>query len=208
MVVPCHLRYFRRNSQMSEGLFPVSFAQQRLWFLNELEPGNGVYSLPRLIRITGRLNAGALTGAIRALVSRHEGLRTVFTSIEGEPWQSVQPEMPLEISSIDLRQLSPADRDKEALRIAREETRKPFDLQSGPLLRVRLIRLDHEEHFLLLVMHHIVTDGWSMDILFREMADLYESMTEGRTCELPPLTSRYRDYGRWQRELVSGELLA
>ncbi|TMQ00720.1 MAG: amino acid adenylation domain-containing protein, partial [Verrucomicrobia bacterium] len=107
-----------------------------------------------------------------------------------------------------LRQLSPADRDKEALRIAREETRKPFDLQSGPLLRVRLIRLDHEEHFLLLVMHHIVTDGWSMDILFREMADLYESMTEGRTCELPPLTSRYRDYGRWQRELVSGELLA
>ena len=187
---------------------PVSFAQQRLWFLDELEPGNPAYNLPRVIRIRGTLNAGALGGAINALVTRHDGLRTVFRSSEGEPKQLVLPVMQVDLPVLDLTHLASDLREKEALRLAGEEARKPFDLHSGPLMRATLIRLGRETHILVLVMHHIITDGWSMSIFFQELTELYRASIDGRPASLPPLAVRYSDFVRWQRDYVSGEVLA
>jgi amino acid adenylation domain-containing protein len=191
-----------------ERLCPVSFAQQRLWFLDELEPGNPSYNLPRVIRIQGTVNVSALAGAIKALVSRHDGLRTVFRSIEGEPKQLVLPEMQVDLPVLDLTHLTPDVRKQEALRLAGEEGRRPFDLTSGPLLRVTLIRLESQEHILVLVMHHIITDGWSMSIFFQELAELYRAYVDTRAPELPELAARYSDFAQWQRESLSGEVLA
>jgi amino acid adenylation domain-containing protein len=190
-----------------ENLFPTSFAQQRLWFLDQLDPGNAAYNLARVIRIVGALDVSALTAAIQALVCRHDGLRTVFTSINDEPFQSVLPALAVDLPIIDLSALSEGDSSKKALQVAGEEARKPFDLTSGPLLRVTLVQLGREEHILVLVMHHIITDGWSMSVFFRELADLYEGFVNGRTPELPALTVRYSDFAQWQREYVRGELL-
>src|SRR3984893_1681594 len=147
-----------------ENVFPTSFAQQRLWFLDQLEPGNTAYNLPRVIRIVGALDGSALTAALQALVCRHDGLRTVFTSINDEPVQSVLPALEVDLPIVDLSALSEGDPSEKALQIAGEEARKPFNLASGPLLRVKLVRLGLEEHILVLVMHHIITDGWSMSV--------------------------------------------
>ena len=190
-----------------ENVFPTSFAQQRLWFLDQLEPGNAAYNLPRVIRIVGALDGSALTTAIQALVCRHDGLRTVFTSINDEPFQSVLPALEVDLPIVDLSALSEGDPSEKALQIAGEEARKPFNLASGPLLRVKLVRLGLEEHILVLVMHHIITDGWSMSVFFRELADLYEGFVNVRTPDLPALTVRYSDFVQWQREYVRGELL-
>jgi amino acid adenylation domain-containing protein len=191
----------------TERLYPVSFAQQRLWFLDELEPGNPAYNLPRVVRIQGTLNVSALAGAIQALVSRHDGLRTVFRSIEGEPRQVILARMQVDLPILDLSHLSSDARKQEALRLAGEEGRRPFDLTSGPLLRGTLIRLGPREHILVLVMHHIITDGWSMSIFFRELAEFYRASVDARAPELPELTARYSDFAQWQRESVSGEVL-
>jgi len=192
---------------MADNLFPVSFAQQRLWFLDQLDPGNPAYNLARVIRMTGALNVSALESAIKALVSRHDALRTVFVSLDGAPRQSVLPQASIELSVIDLRQMPNDERQGEALRIAAEEAQKSFDLTTGPLLRITLIQLAHEEHVLVLCMHHIITDGWSMSIFFHELATFYEAFVEKQTPELPELTVGYRDFVRWQNEYVSGELL-
>lgn len=192
---------------MAENLFPVSFAQQRLWFLDQIEPGNAAYNLPRVIRILGAVNAGALASAINALVARQDGLRTIFSSLEGEPRQSVLPAMEVELPVIDLSHLPNDRREEEALRIAAEKAGEPFDLTSGPLLRLTLVKLASEEHILILVMHHIVTDGWSMSIFFHEIASLYDAFTDGHPPDLPELSIRYRDFAVWQKEYESGELL-
>ena len=187
-------------------LFPLSFAQQRLWFLNELEPGSAAYNLLRVIRIRGTVDVTALTAAITELVSRHDALRTVFTSQDGEPRQSVLPSVEVELPTVDLGHIPEEERLPEALRIAREEGRRPFDL-AAPLIRVTLLRLGREEHVLALVMHHIITDGWSMSIFFNELGVLYDAFAEGRAPVLPELTIRYSDFTQWQREHVSGELV-
>ncbi|MBV9743858.1 MAG: non-ribosomal peptide synthetase, partial [Acidobacteriia bacterium] len=189
-------------------MFPVSFGQQRLWFLNEMEPANPVYRLARLKRITGDLDAGVMARVIQALVERHEALRTVFASVDGEPWQKICANVPVDVRFFGLEDIPAAGREAEALRIAREVVEQRLDLATGPLFRAALIKLQSREHWLLIVMHHIITDGWSMGILFGEMVDLYEAFAKGVEPELHPLPAQYRDYSSWQREHISGEFLA
>lgn len=193
---------------MTEAAFPTSFGQERLWFLDQLEPNTAAYNLGRVFRITGPLNQPALAKAFQAVVARHEPLRTVFASLDGKPKQIVLPESEVNIPTVDLGELPSAERRQVALRLASEETRSPFDLSTGPLMRVKLVRLDPDDYILVLVMHHIVTDGWSMGLLFSEVGELYEALTAGREPQLPEISILYTDFSRWQRESVTGDLLA
>ena len=178
--------------------YPASFAQQRLWFLDQLEPGAAAYNLVRAFRITGLLDVGALTSAIGAVVRRHESLRTVFEMVEGETRQIVLSDREIQVPIVDVTHLPPGDRRRTALLIASEEGKKPFDLRQGPLLRALLVRLDRDEHLLVLAMHHIVTDGWSISILFRELARSYEGFVNQEGPQLPELPVQYAEYAQWQ----------
>jgi len=184
---------------------PLSFAQERLWFLDRLEPGTATYNVVREMRLRGPLDAAALAAALAEIVRRHEPLRTRFESVDGEPVQIVLPFTDLPLTVADLSTLPEAGR--EAARLAALEGRRPFDLRRGPLLRARLLRLASEEHVLLLGVHHIAFDGWSMDVLRRELGALYAAFAAGRPSPLPPLPVRYADYAVWQRQWLRGEVL-
>ncbi|MFY9950860.1 MAG: amino acid adenylation domain-containing protein [Candidatus Sulfotelmatobacter sp.] len=192
---------------MTRLAYPASFAQQRLWFLDQLDPETAAYNLPRAFRITGPLDVDILKQAFQMVVGRHSSLRTVFDSVDGEARQIVLSDVEVEIPVIDLAGIPTAERESEALRIASEEGKKPFDLSEGPLLRPMLVRLDPEKHFLVLVIHHIITDGWSIALLFREVTKIYAALTKNETPVLPELTLQYAEYAQWQREYMSGELL-
>jgi amino acid adenylation domain-containing protein len=192
---------------MTRLAYPASFAQQRLWFLDQLDPETAAYNLPRAFRITGPLNTEILTQAFQMVVERHSCLRTVFDSVEGEARQIVLSEFEVKIPVVDLTGIPLQERESEALRIASEEGKKPFDLSEGPLLRPLLVRLNPEKHFLVLVIHHIVTDGWSIALLFREVTKIYAALVKNETPELPALTLQYAEYAQWQREYMSGDLL-
>jgi amino acid adenylation domain-containing protein len=187
---------------------PASFAQERLWFLDQLEPGTAAYNLVRAFRISGPLNIDALTSAIAAAVRRHESLRTIFESVDGLARQIVLPEVVVKVPVLNLTDLPEGERKAAALRIASEEGKKPFDLTRGPLLRSVLLRLDRDQYILVLAMHHIITDGWSISILFRELTQFYEAFMEGTVPELPELPVQYAEYAQWQREYIAGEVLA
>jgi amino acid adenylation domain-containing protein len=193
---------------MSRVAFPASFAQQRLWFLDQLEPGTAAYNLPRAFRITGPLDVGALSRAIESVVRRHESLRTVFDSVEGDTRQIVLSEIDIHIPIVDLDGIPEATRELEALRIASEEGKKPFDLTQGPLFRAVLLRLGPDQYLLVLVLHHIITDGWSIAVLFREVTSCYEAIANGQDANLPELPLQYSEYAQWQREYMSGDSLA
>ena len=193
---------------MSQASFPASFAQQRLWFLDQLEPGTAAYNLVRAFRITGPLDVSALTSAIRAVVRRHEALRTVFETVEGEARQVVLSDVDIQVPIVDVTHLPQREAQPAALRIAGEEGKKPFDLTKGPLFRALLVRLSRDQYLLVLAMHHIVTDGWSISILFRELARCYEGSVNQKEPELPELPLQYVEYAQWQREYVSAEVLA
>jgi len=186
---------------------PLSFAQQRLWFLDQLKPGNSTYNIPAAMRLRGPLNVAALEQSLNEIVRRHEALRTTFASVEGQPIQIISPPEPFTLSIADLRQLPETEREPEARRLATEEARRPFDLAQGPLLRTTLLRLGEEEHVLLLTMHHIVSDGWSMGILFRELSTLYEAFSAGKPSPLPELPIQYADFAVWQLQWLQGEVL-
>jgi amino acid adenylation domain-containing protein len=188
-------------------IFPASFAQQRLWFLDQLEPGNVTYNIARAIYLTGPIDVATLETSINEIVKRHESLRTTFGTRDGKPVQVVRDESPILLPLIDLSALPPAERANEEQRLAQAEAHRPFDLSEGPLLRGRLVRLADEEHVLLLTLHHIISDGWSAGILFRELATLYEAFRTGKPSPLPPLTIQYADYAVWQRELLQGDVL-
>jgi len=190
-----------------EGSLPLSIVQQRLWFLDQLEPGNIAYNIPAAIRLSGRLDTETLERCMREIVHRHEALRTTFMTIDGRPVQVVAPPGPWSLLVTDLRGLAGDVREAEALRLAGEEARRPFDLTRGPLLRVRLLRLDEEEHIFLLTMHHIVSDGWSIGVFVRELTILYKAFSNGETSPLPDLPIQYADYSQWQRSQLAGELL-
>ena len=192
---------------MTRLAYPTSFAQQRLWFLEQLDPETAAYNLPRAFRITGPLDVAVLKQAFQTVVKRHSSLRTIFDSVEGEARQIVLSDVEVEIPVIDLTEILPHERESEALRIASEEGKKPFDLSTGPLLRPLLLRLDQETHFLVLVIHHIVIDGWSIALLFRDVTKIYAALMKNETPELPPLTLQYAEYAQWQREYMSGDLL-
>ncbi|MFL6290314.1 MAG: amino acid adenylation domain-containing protein, partial [Thermoanaerobaculia bacterium] len=184
---------------------PLSFAQQRLWFLAQLRPDDAAYNMPAAVELRGPLDAGALGHAFRRVVRRHEALRTTFSANSGEPVQVIHPqpaEPPLTV--VDLSGFPEA----EAERLARAEASRPFDLERGPLLRAVLVELGPERHLLLLTMHHLVSDAWSMGVLIREVSALYRrDGRDGRAGELPPLPVQYADFAVWQRAWLQGEAL-
>jgi amino acid adenylation domain-containing protein len=184
---------------------PLSFAQERLWFLEQFAPGSSVYHIPAAVRLEGRLDTSALELALRALAQRHESLRTSFRAATGgEPAQVVAEQPDFQLLRTDLRAWPASDREPEARRLAGDETQRPFDLARGPLWRALLLRLGDEEHVLLLTMHHIISDGWSMGVLVRELAALYASCAAGAPAPLPELPMQYADYAVWQREFLRG----
>ncbi|MDF2629024.1 MAG: tycC3 [Symbiobacteriaceae bacterium] len=186
---------------------PLSFAQRRLWFLDQFEPGSPYYNVPAALRLTGALNAGALKASLNSIVQRHEALRTTFITDEaGEPLQAVAATLELDLPLVDLADRP--DPESVALEMARAEASRPFDLGAGPLLRATLLRLAPTEHFLLLTMHHIVSDLWSFGVLFQELATLYRAHAEGNAVTLPPLPLQYPEYARWQRERLDGPRMA
>ena len=194
---------------------PLSFAQERLWFLDQLEPNNPAYNVARAVRLSGPLNPDILEQSLLKIRRRHEALRTTFVAVDGQPVQLIAPaqqrsEMPtgdVELPVIDLRSLSADERESEARRLANKEARQPFDLVQGPLLRTSLLWLTEDEYIFLLTMHHIVSDGWSIDVLFRELSALYQAFSAGGHSSLSELPIQYADYALWQRKRLQGSTL-
>ncbi len=191
------------------GPVPASFGQERLWFLEQLEPGSPAYHLTLAFWVEGALDAGALRRALRRLVRRHEALRTTFRSVEGQPVQVIDPETRLELEAEPAGAEWMEDTERQARRLVSEESRRPFDLECGPLLRARLVAFGAERHLLVLGVHHIVTDGWSQGILVRELSALYEAglRDPAAPSSLPELPIQYPDFALWQRRRLTGEVL-
>ncbi|MEO8429888.1 MAG: amino acid adenylation domain-containing protein [Acidobacteriota bacterium] len=187
------------------GEIPLSYSQQRLWFLDQLDPGAVAYNVSRAMRLEGRLDRGALERALAEVSARHEALRTTFPSREGRPVQRVSAHADVVITDADLSKTGEGE--TSLARALTEEAGRPFDLARGPLMRATLFRLSDEEHVLLFNMHHIVTDGWSMGILFRELEALYGAFSQGQPSPLPPLAIQYPDFAIWQRQALAGDAL-
>jgi amino acid adenylation domain-containing protein len=186
---------------------PLSFAQQRLWFLDQLEPGSPFYNISRAVRLRGPLNLAALGQALDEIVKRHESVRTVFGE-DGDPFQRITAARPLPLPLIDLAQIPTALREEEANRLAAEEIRQPFDLSNDLVLRASLISIDADDHLLVLILHHISADGWSLGVLFRELTALYGAFANQKPSPLPTLPVQYVDFAVWQREWLQGEVLS
>ena len=188
------------------GAMPLSFAQQRLWFLSQMEGVSVTYHIPAALRLRGELDVEALKRSLDEIWGRHEGLRSVFVVKEGEPRVELLPvERGLRLKEHDLRGVE--DAENELKRLMVEEAKVGFDLAKGPMIRARLVRMEEQEHVLLLTQHHIVSDGWSIGILARELGVLYGAFSRGEENPLPPLTIQYPDYAGWQREWLRGERL-
>jgi hypothetical protein len=194
----------RRKSSTS---VPLSFAQQRIWFLNQMDPRGSAYNTPAAVRLSGRLNAAAMERTLSEIVRRHEVLRTTFTMVAGQPGQAIHEAEPMRLPLIDLTGLPEARRELEAQNLAQAEAGKPFDLERGPLVRATLVWLAETEYVLLFTMHHIVSDGWSMGVLIREVATLYEAFAKDRPSPLPELPIQFGDFALWEREWLGGETL-
>jgi amino acid adenylation domain-containing protein len=193
--------------ELSRVGLPLSFAQQRLWFLDRLEPGSVAYNLPSAVRLKGRTSVAELSWIFSEVVRRHEVLRTTFGFREGGAVQIVAlPSLPA-LPVVDLSGLAETRQEIQARELALEEARRPFDLQSGPLLRLCLLRLGEQDHVLMMTLHHIVSDGWSTGVLLREIAALHGDFVAGRASTLPDLPVQYTDFARWQREWLRGEVL-
>jgi amino acid adenylation domain-containing protein/FkbM family methyltransferase len=189
------------------GPSPLSFAQEQLWFLDQLAPGSPVYNIVDVIRISGRYDAVAMGRAMKELVRRHETLRTEFTARDGRPTQSARPTLDLALPERDLSGLSEPEREREWIREVHEQGRAPFDLSRAPLLRATVVHRSSQEHRLLLTIHHIIADEWSMELLQQEIKQLYEAFSHGRPSPLAELPIQFADYACWQREWLRGEVL-
>jgi amino acid adenylation domain-containing protein len=190
------------------GPLPLSYAQERLWYLDRLAPGSRAYNCSYFFRLHGRLDAAALNASLRELVRRHEPLRTRFAEVAGRPVQIIEPAGSIHLPVTDLQSLPPEPRRREVDRLLDEETRQLFDLERGPLVRAGLLRLGREEHVLELHFHHIAIDGWSIEVAFREIRQLYEAHSRGWTAVLPDLPLQIADYAVWQRRQLAGSALA
>ena len=186
---------------------PLSFSQQRLWFLEQLEPGSPAYHIPAIFHLTGELNVAALTASLNEIVQRHEALRTTFTAVNGQAAQQVASNVRVPLPLEDLQSVPTGRREAEIARLTAAETRRPFDLSQGPLLRAGLLRLAPTEHRLILTMHHIASDGWSRGVLLRELSLLYQDFLAGERPSLDPLPIQYSDFAIWQREYLAGDRL-
>ena len=188
-------------------VFPMSFAQQRLWFLDRLEEAAAAYHVPAAVRLRGELNAEILERGLNEILRRHEALRTTFGMVEGRPSQIIHPPAPVRFLRIDLSRM-PRERRESALEVSiSKEVENPFELSRGPLFRTSLIRLGEEENVLLVVMHHIVSDGWSLGVFMRELCTLYNSYLHDAPTHLEELPIQYADYAVWQRQWLAGEVL-
>ena len=186
---------------------PASSGQRRLWFLEQMEPGSPLYNIPYLVRLSGPLDVSALERALHRMVGRHESLRTSFVAVGPEPAQFVRTGWTLGLAVTDLTTVDDSAPPAELMRLATAEARGPFDLAQDLPLRGRLFRLSPTEHALMLVMHHIASDGWSMGILYREIGLCYDAYIHGREPELPELPIQYADFAEWQRDYLQGENL-
>ncbi len=186
---------------------PLSFAQERLWFLEQLDPGSPAYNIPFAVRIEGQLDIAALQGSLNEIVRRHENLRTTFATVEGKPVQIIAPRLQLELTLHDLSELPAAEREAEAHRLALHEGNQPFDFAHGPLIRTQLLRLAADEHVFLLTIHHIVFDGWSIGVFLKEMIAFYDAFTHDQAAALPEPPIQYADFAIWQRQWLQGEVL-
>jgi hypothetical protein len=195
------------NVSNAEFVFPASFAQQRLWFLNSLAPGNPFYNISAAIRSTGHLNITVLEQTFNEIVRRHEVLRTIFEMAEGQLNQVIVEDVTLSLSVVDLGYLPATEREAAARQQAIAKSQYPFDLTADILLRVTVFQLDPTDHILLLNLHHIIADGWSIGILIREIITLYAAFNFGKPSPLPELPIQYADFAHWQREWLQEEVL-
>ena len=186
----------RRSQQNSA---PLSFAQQPLWFLERLSPENPAYNLPAAVRLEGQLNLSALQQTLNEIVRRHEVLRTAFAEVDGQPVQLISPSLDFALSVVNLRHLPKTEQQAEIEQRTLEEAQRPFDLTRDPLLRGTLLQLGSAEYLLLLTIHHIISDGWSMGVLVPEVAALYEAFCTDQPSPLPELAVQYADFASWQR---------
>lgn len=186
--------------------FPLSYAQQRLWFLYQLEPESTAYNIPAAVRLKGKLDRASLEKALQEIVRRHEILRTTFTTVNGKPMQVVAPESSLQVNFRDLSAEPQAEREKKLREILDKDTAVVFNLNKGPLLITNLIRLAEQEHVLHIVMHHIISDGWSVSVFVKEFTTLYLSYTQKRPSPLPKLAIQYADFAQWQKKRLDGEV--
>ena len=185
---------------------PLSHSQERLWFIHQMEPETCAYNLPCALRISGELNASALEAALNSLVERHEILRTTFTLNEGRPVQVVQPASAIPLPVIDLREYASSEREAHLAQLVRREVQRTFKLEEWPLMRCILFRLDERDYLFLSVTHHIISDGWSVGVFFKELEHLYHGFVRGVVSELPPLTAQYGDFAAWQQQQSQDEL--
>jgi acyl-CoA synthetase (AMP-forming)/AMP-acid ligase II/acyl carrier protein len=186
-----------------DGHLPVCLAQERVWFLDQLEPGNPFYNVAIAVHLIGKLNATTLEHSLNEIVRRHEALRTSFSVVEGRPVQVIVPSLKLTLSVVEL----PGASLESALSVTTEFAQQPFDLSQAPLVRTKLLRLTQQEHILLLTMHHIISDGWSIGILLQELAEIYQTFSHGLPLPLPELPIQYADFAYWQRQWLQGEVL-
>ncbi|MGD0906500.1 MAG: amino acid adenylation domain-containing protein [Candidatus Acidiferrales bacterium] len=189
------------------GPSPLSFSQEQLWFLDQLAPGSPVYNVVDVIRFEGRYDADAITKTLNELVRRHEILRTVFYYGDGRPMQAVLPDIDLAFKEIDLSFCSKQEKEREWKRMVEDQGRQPFDLSQAPLFRVAMVHLSPREHKMLLVIHHIIADEWSMQLIHREVNQLYQAFSQGRNSPLPALPIQYADFAAWQRGWMHGDAL-
>ena len=189
------------------GKLALSYSQERLWFIHELEPENASYNNPAGIRIQGPLDVEALQRTVQEIVRRHESLRTRFVSVNSELQQVIDPNLSVELPQIELSHLPQAEREVEAQRLLREDAQQPFDLARGPVFRTKLLRMASHDHVLFFNMHHIVCDAWSIGVLVREVSAIYNSFSNGQPSPLPEIEIQYADFSAWQREVLSGPVV-
>ncbi|MGZ8846235.1 MAG: amino acid adenylation domain-containing protein [Pyrinomonadaceae bacterium] len=185
----------------------LSFAQERLWFLDQLNPDSAVFTVPLAVRLSGPIDPSVLERSINEIARRHDALRTTFATVDGQPVPIVRSELNVELSTIDLASDAEHERETRAHTLLSEEAARPFDLTKGPLIRTTLLRLDEHDHLFLVVMHHIVSDGWSLVLFFQELSAIYDAFARGEQSPLSALTIQYADYAAWQREWLKGEIL-
>jgi hypothetical protein len=176
------------------GELPLSFAQQRLWFLDQLEPDTAFYNVPGIFRMAGKLNVIALQQSLNEILRRHEVLRSTFKVTDGQPTLLINPASPLVMPQTDLSHLSESEREAEAWRLIHQEAQRPFNLMHSPFIRVKIIKTGEDDHILILNMHHIICDGWSLGVLFHELAVLYEAYSGGQSSPLPDPPLQYADF--------------
>ena len=185
---------------------PLSYAQERLWFMERFVPGTAAYTIPAVLRIRGPLEMAVLARTLDEIVARHESLRMRFdVSDDGDPTLTIDPPAHVDVEILPVEGGNPEDQVHESMRVRLAE---PFDLATGPLLRVALARLDADEHVLMLAIHHIVCDGWSVDVLVSDFVAIYDAFATGQPNPLPPLVVQYGDYAIWQRAQATGDALA